>query len=580
MNATFQTILRAWARVSPRRRFQIFLLGALMVLASLAEIASLGAVVPFLAVITAPERLFAHPLVSEIARFLGIHSPQGLLFPITAGFILAAAGCSFLRMLVLWASTRLAFGAGADISHEIYMRTLYQPYAVHLARNSSEIVAGITSKTQNAIWILISILNAVAAIFFLIAIMCTLLYIDAVSTCIAFGSLGLVYAVLMRASERKLRENSRCIAEESSRVVQCLNEGLGGIRDVLIDGCQEVYCDAYRKADLPRRRAEGINQIIGQGPRYLLEAFGMGLLAAMAYGMVLRGGMDRALPVIGSLTMGMQRLMPVLQQLYSSWVTLMGNATVLQEILDLLEQPLPKTLGGPEAKIEPMPFRRDIRLCGVGFRYGEEHPWVFRNVDLTIPKGCRMGFAGETGSGKTTLLDIVMGLLPPTEGSLQVDGAPVTEENRRAWQVHIAHVPQSIFLSDTTIEENIAFGVPKNRIDSERVRDAARKACIADVIERMPKKYKTKVGERGVRLSGGQRQRIGIARALYKKADVLVFDEATSALDNATEASVMEAVDRLDPDLTVLIIAHRLSTLQNCTHIVRVGGGGLCCEKK
>jgi ATP-binding cassette subfamily B protein len=205
---------------------------------------------------------------------------------------------------------------------------------------------------------------------------------------------------------------------------------------------------------------------------------------------------------------------------------------------------------------------------------------VFRNVDLTIPKGCRMGFAGETGSGKTTLLDIVMGLLPPTEGSLQVDGAPVTEENRRAWQVHIAHVPQSIFLSDTTIEENIAFGVPKNRIDSERVRDAARKACIADVIERMPKKYKTKVGERGVRLSGGQRQRIGIARALYKKADVLVFDEATSALDNATEASVMEAVDRLDPDLTVLIIAHRLSTLQNCSHIVRVGGGGLCCEKK
>jgi ATP-binding cassette subfamily B protein len=222
-----------------------------------------------------------------------------------------------------------------------------------------------------------------------------------------------------------------------------------------------------------------------------------------------------------------------------------------------------------------LPFQKEIGIKCLSFRYTLQTPWVLNNLNLTIAKGSRVGFVGTTGSGKSTLLDIVMGLLQPTDGALEIDGQIVTPANNRAWQAHIAHVPQAIFLADSTIEENIAFGVPKDQIDPERVRQAAQQAQISEIIETWPKQYQTFIGERGIRLSGGQRQRIGIARALYKQADVIIFDEATSALDNETEQAVMQAIESLSEDLTILIIAHRLTTLKNCTQIVELGDGGI-----
>jgi len=225
--------------------------------------------------------------------------------------------------------------------------------------------------------------------------------------------------------------------------------------------------------------------------------------------------------------------------------------------------------------VEALPFSKRISLRQLAFRYGPDSPCVIKDLNFTIDKGSRVGFIGVTGSGKSTLLDIVMGLLEPTLGTLEVDGTPVTPINNRAWQRHIAHVPQAIFLADSTIEENIAFGVPKDQIDFARVLKAAQQAQIDETIETWEKQYQTVIGERGIRLSGGQRQRIGIARALYKEADVIIFDEATSALDNETERSVMQAIEGLSRDLTVLIIAHRLTTLKGCTQIVELGGGAI-----
>jgi ABC-type multidrug transport system fused ATPase/permease subunit len=242
-----------------------------------------------------------------------------------------------------------------------------------------------------------------------------------------------------------------------------------------------------------------------------------------------------------------------------------------QDTLDLLDQPLPAYADQPPPK--PLPFKQCIRLNRLAFRYGTQAPWILKNLDLEIGRGSRIGFIGVTGSGKSTLLDIVMGLLQPTEGGLEVDGQLVTAINARAWQAHIAHVPQVIYLTDSTVEENIAFGVPVDRIDRARVRWAAKQAQIDGVILTWPDAYSTFVGERGIRLSGGQRQRIGIARALYKQADVIVFDEATSALDNDTEKVVMQAIEGLNAELTVLIIAHRLTTLKNCTKIVELADG-------
>ena len=239
------------------------------------------------------------------------------------------------------------------------------------------------------------------------------------------------------------------------------------------------------------------------------------------------------------------------------------DVIVMSDVVEHLDDPFP----------EPIPFQHSIKLNKLEFRYNTQTPWVLKGLDLTIPRGSRVGFIGDTGSGKSTLFDIMMGLLQQTKGTMLIDDQPITKKNYRAWQAHIAHVPQVIFLSDASIAENIAFGVPLELIDFDRVHEAAKKAKISQTVESWDKQYSTKVGERGVRLSGGQRQRIGIARALYKQADVIVLDEATSSLDNDTEAAVMESINSIDEGITVLIVAHRLSTLKGCSQIVELSNG-------
>jgi ATP-binding cassette subfamily B protein len=545
-----------------------------MILASFAEIFSIGAVLPFLAVLTDPGRVFEHIAARPFIQILGLTEPEQLLLPLTIAFGLAALVAGGMRLLLLWASTRLSFATGADLSISIYRRTLYQPYAVHVARNSSEIINGISNKTSGVIYIITMLLNIISSSVILIAILIALLSVDPIIALAAFGGFGVIYAFIIWLTRNQLLINSQRMARESTHVIKSLQEGLGGIRDVLIDGSQNTYCQIYRNADLPLRRAQGNNSFISASPRYAMEALGMLLIAALAYTLAQQtDGITKAIPILGALALGAQRLLPVLQQAYGAWSGVRGGQASLQDTLELLDQPLPDYADQPAAK--PLPFKHNISLKQLAFRYSPQTPYVLKQLDLTISKGSRVGFIGITGSGKSTLLDIVMGLLQPTAGMLEIDGQPVTPVNHRAWQAHIAHVPQAIFLADSTIEENIAFGVPQGQIDPKRVRQAAQQAQIADSIESWPKQYQTIVGERGIRLSGGQRQRIGIARALYKQADVIIFDEATSALDNETEQAVMQAIENLSKDLTLLIIAHRLTTLKNCTQIVELGDGGI-----
>ena len=573
-NQSITTLLkRLWHHISPRRRGQFGLLLVLMLLASFAEILSIGAVLPFLGVLTAPERVFEHSAAQPIIQALGLTMPAQLLLPLTIAFAVAALIAGAMRLLLLWASTRLSFATGADLSISIYRRTLYQPYAVHCARNSSEVINGISGKANGVIYsIIVPALTLISSSVMLIAILIALLAVEPVIALAAFGGFGLIYAFIIRLTRKQLLADSQRIARESNHVIKSLQEGLGGIRDVLIDGSQATYCHIYRNADLPLRRAQGNNVFISFSPRYGMEALGMILIAALAYSLAQQAdGIAKAIPILGALALGAQRLLPVLQQAYGSWTQINGGQASLQDTLELLDQPLPDYAGQPAA--QPLPFKHNISLKQLAFRYSPQTPYVLKHLNLTIAKGSRVGFIGTTGSGKSTLLDIVMGLLQPTDGTLEIDGQPVMPTNNRAWQAHIAHVPQAIFLADSSIEENIAFGVPIDQIDPQRVRQAAQQAQIADSIESWPKQYQTFVGERGMRLSGGQRQRIGIARTLYKQADVIIFDEATSALDNETEQAVMQAIEGLSEDLTLLIIAHRLTTLKNCTQIVELGAG-------
>ena len=576
INQPITTLLRRlWHHISPRRRGQFGLLLILMLLTSFAEMISIGAVFPFLGVLSAPESVFAHSVAQPVIQKLGLTEPEQLLLPLTIAFGSAALIAGVMRLSLLWVSTWLAFSTGADLSIRIYRRTLYQPYAVHCARNSSEVISGISSKIDGVIYsVIMPTLIIISSGVMLITIFSLLLLVDPVIALVAFLGFGLIYILIIRLTRQKLIMNSQRIARESVQVIKSLQEGLGGIRDVLIDASQDRYCQIYRDSDLPLRLAQGNNYFMSQSPRYGMEALGMLLISSLAYTLSQQdNGIEKAIPVLGVLALGAQRLIPILQQAYAAFSGMRGEQSSLQDVLELLDQILPDHADQPA--VQPLPFKHNITLKQLGFRYSPQMPYVFEQLDLTIAKGSHVGFIGTTGSGKSTLLDIVMGLLQPTDGRMEIDGEAITLANNRAWQAHVAHVPQVIYLADSTVEENIAFGIPKDKIDHERVRKAAQQAQIADSIEKWPKQYQTFVGERGIQLSGGQRQRIGIARALYKQADVIIFDEATSALDNETEQAVMQTIENLGRDFTLLIIAHRVTTLKKCTQIVELGESGI-----
>jgi len=558
-----------FSHLTKRRKKQFWLVLFLMILAYLSEVISLGAVLPFLGILTAPEMVYQHNLMQPFIVALKITEASQLILPLTVIFIFLVVLAGLIRLLLLYAMTKISFATGADLSIEIYRRTLYQEYSIHLARNSSEVINGIITKTNIVIsQILLPILTLISSIILLIGILTALFLINtSVALSASFG-FGFLYWGVIRFTKVKLEENSYIIAEQSTKMVKSLQEGLGGIRDVLIDSSQEFYCKLYQNADFPLRKASGVNQFISNSPRFIMEAIGMTLIAIIAYVMTTHqeGGISTAIPVLGALALGAQRLLPALQQSYSSYSSIKGSKSSFEDVLNLLDQPL------PDYANKPIPlaikFKNQILLNNISFRYSKEDSWIFKGLNLKITKGSRTGFVGETGSGKSTLLDIIMGLLHSSEGEMLVDDEIIDYKNKKSWQANIAHVPQNIYLSDNTIEENIAFGIPKSQIDHQLVKESAQQAQIDELITEWKNGYKTNVGEQGVRLSGGQRQRIGIARALYKKANVLIFDEATSSLDNKTEQAVMDEIKILGRDLTILIIAHRLTTLKVCDQIV------------
>lgn len=560
---------RLWKHISIKRHRQLKYLLVLMLITSAAEVISIGAVVPFLGVLTNPSAIFNNPIMQPFVIQLGLHMPSQLLLPLTMTFVFAVLLAGSMRLLLLWITTRLSYAIGADLSFDIYKRTLEQPYAVHVSRNSSEVINGITTKANTVIVnIILPLLFVISSVGLLVAILLVLFVIDPVISLISISCFGLLYIVIALFSRKRLLINGQHIATESTLVIKTLQEGLGGIRDIIIDGTQNKFSREYRKADLQLRYSQGGNIFLSQSPRFGMESFGMALIGILAYFLTVRNNVENAVPILGVMALGAQRMLPLFQRLYVGWASLQGGLASLGDTLELLDQPrriLPK-----EADCFPMPFNHSIRFDNIGFRYSQNTPWVLKEVNLEITKGNRVGVIGSTGSGKTTLTDILMGLLQPSEGGLYIDGVCVSSDNMGSWQKHIAHVPQNIYLADCSIRENIAFGIDPERIDDNRVKCVAEQAQISSLIESWDRGYDTVVGERGARLSGGQLQRIGIARALYKQSDIIIFDEATSALDDGTEESVMQAIDRLSKDLTIIMVAHRLSTLRHCSFIIKL----------
>ena len=554
----------------PRRRIQLALLLGLMLVGAMAEMLSLGAIVPFLAILTDPAQALQRPFIARVVAISGLSDAEDIRWKITLLFASTAVAAGVVRFVLIYVIAKLNFGIGHELGAELYRRTLYQPYEIQVARNSSEIMGGI-NKVDIIVFLVFSLLNASSAILMAFFIIAALVLVDPVIATVALLGFGGIYAAVSLFTRSRLAENSQVIDSALVARVQAVQEGLGGIRDVLLDHAQPLFARRFNQIDWPFRQAQASNNIIGPSPRFAIEALGMVLIAFLGYHMTASGGgVAAAIPTLGVLALGAQRLMPLLQLTYQGWTNVAGNRQVLFEVAALLQQPVERET---QIKVVPLPFEREIRLEEVSFRYEHQLPLVLHQLNLTIPKGARVGFVGTTGSGKSTIMDLLMGLLLPSAGRILVDSAPLTGTIRLAWQRNVAHVPQAIFLADASFAENIAFGVPSEQIDLERVRQAAQQAQIAEFIESSIAGYAALVGERGVRLSGGQRQRIGIARALYKQAKVLVFDEATSALDSETETAVMQAIEGLGRELTIVLIAHRLSTLRNCDIIYRLDKG-------
>ena len=560
---------RLWNHLSKRRRRQFVLMQILIVMASFFEMVSLGAVIPFLSVLSEPEIVYEYEYIQPLIKFFDISDPSQLALPITIIFIAIIMISALFRLVLLYSLTKLSELAGADLSIDIYRHTLYQDYSVHVSRNSSEVINGIITKTTTVTKNIIApVLNLISTSVTIIGLIAVLLFVNITVTLIGFLGFGGLYLIVMYLTRRNLKENSLHIAEKSDSMVKSLQEGLEGIKEVLINNNQHFYTQLYSKSDLQMRRARWRNEMIYSSPRFGMEAVGIGIVALFSFTATLSlGGIDQFLPILGAFVLGAQKLLPAIQKAYASYSRIKGGRFSLIDVISLLDQPMPNHANLSQPR--PNPFNKSIELRNLSFQYSKDSPMVLKNFNLTINKGSVIGVVGATGCGKSTLLDVIMGLLSPTCGELNVDDEAINSSNKRAWQAHISNVPQHIYLTDGTIEENIAFGIPIEKINHERVKKAAQEAQISKLVESWKDGYKTLVGERGTRLSGGQRQRLGLARAFYKESDVLILDEATSALDDDTESAVMEAINNIDKQITVIIIAHRLTTLKNCDQIVK-----------
>ena len=577
----FSSLIHLFSHVSRRRRWQLGGLLVLMLVGAIAEMATLGAVVPFLALLIEPDLISTYPLIQMIFSWVG-GTPNN--FALSASILFAVIGvvAGLVRMLLMWASLRISFGLGADIGGEVYRRTLYQSYSWHVSRNSSEILAGIDKVNSVVYNVITPLTQAVISLVLSLGILAMLLAIDARTALVAGVGFAALYGITTFVLRRQVISNGKIISDNITLRVQALQEGLGSIRDVLLDGTQDIYHRGFAAYDYAMRRGQAANGFIGAAPRYIIESLGMVLIILLAYWLAgHQNGLIGSIPVLGALALGAQKILPQMQIFYQSWSSISGHLSQLEDVLKLLEHPillnykLPTQSSSMSSTVDIENAEKNsaplICFHNISFRYSRDTPDVLHSINLEIPRGARIGFIGKTGSGKSTLIDLAMGLLEPSGGEIKIEGQPLTERNRRSWQSRIAHVPQHIYLSDTSIAENIALGVPKELINIIRVKEAATKAQLAEFIESLPEKYQTSAGERGVKLSGGQRQRIGLARALYKQADVLILDEATSALDQATEKSVMAAIKLIGCELTVLMIAHRITTLRDCDQIFELG---------
>lgn len=568
-------LLKAYRLLDKHERWQAWVVLAVVTVMALFDTLGTVSIMPFLAVLANPKLIESNAMLARFHDALGIQDETNFLFVLgLASFallIISAAVRSFGSVFVYRFTQMRTFSIGVRLM-ETYLR---QPYTYFLHHHSgdmakellSEITVLVLQVYQPAATLISQAVLLVVLVTLLVAINPQVAFIGVIILAVSYGAIFLVVRTyLVRAGVERARVN-----QERYRIV---SEALGGIKALKLFGREAHYNDRFAKASKEFGRLQATASSLAVVPRYTIEAIAFGGIILLSLSLIVKyrdsptGALAQIVPLLGFYAFSGYRILPAVQGIYQSLTMLRFGAAALDGIAaDLAAgQGLAPLAKGPA---HPLPFAREIKIRGLGFRYPQAEATSLADLSLTIPAGSTMGIVGSTGSGKTTFVDLFLGLLTADHGEILVDGTPITPANVRAWQANLGYVPQDIFLLDASISENIAMGLDPEEIDPARVREAARMAQIIDFVEgQLPQGFAAMVGERGVRLSGGQRQRIGIARALYANPGIIVFDEATSALDNLTEQEVVKAINALTGTKTILLIAHRISTVRNCDQIL------------
>lgn len=561
--------------LTPGERKQALLLWCMILVMALLDAVGVASILPFMAVLMNPDLVQTNPFLRTAYTQLGFTDPQNFLFALgVLMFALLLASLVF-KALTTYAQLRFTLMRECSLGKRLVEGYLHQPYSWFLSRHSADLGKNILSEVGSVIGSgVMPLMTLVAQVAMITALLVPLAFVDSKLAAIVGLTLSVAYALIFKVTRGFLAR----IGEERVKANQlrftAVSEAFGAAKEVKVGGLEQVYVQRFVEPAQTFARNQASAQVVSQLPRFALEAVAFGgMLLVALYLMMQRGGFATALPIISLYAFAGYRIMPALQQVYGAVTQLRFAGPAIDALHADLMSLQPADLKQTE---DILPLKRAITLNQIQYQYPEAPHPVLKNLSLVIPASSTVGLVGPTGSGKTTMVDLMLGLLEPQEGTLEVDGKVVNRHNRRAWQRSIGYVPQQIYLADDTIAANVAFGLAVDDIDQAALERASKIANLHDfVMSELPKQYQTKVGERGVRLSGGQRQRIGIARALYHNPQVLILDEATSALDNLTEQVVMDAVRNLGHEITIILIAHRLNTVRDCDTIFLIENGEL-----
>ena len=560
--------IKVYELLSSRERKRVSLIFIAIVVMGFLEMLGVASIAPFTAVASNPEIIQSNDKLKLLYDFIQPTSTNNFLVSLGVIVLVLITLSNLFAAVTTWAILTFTNNQGHRLSKKLFKNYLMQSYAFFLGRNSAELSKNMFSEVGRVVvGVLSPGMRVIAKTVVVVCILSLLVLADPILAITIFSILGGLYLVIFTFIRRRVALLGKMAVKADSERYQAANEAFGGIKEIKLLGCEEFLIARYSEPSESLAKFNASSQVISQLPRYFLEIIAFGsILIVMIYLLVIKGGLGPALPFIALYTFAGYRLMPALQQIFNGMAMIRYNSAAL----DLLYKDITEVqdFNGSESEVESQSRIRpvnEINLKDVSYSYPGETSTVIEQLGLTIKVNSTVGIVGTTGSGKTTILDIFLGLLNPERGGIYVDGVEIIQNKMRAWQSSLGYVPQSIFLADTTITKNIAFGVPDSEIDHARVVKAAKMASLHDFItSSLTDDYETTVGEDGVRLSGGQRQRIGIARALYRNPSVLILDEATSALDAQTERVIMEEIYELTEKKTVLIVAHRLATIEQC----------------